>query len=82
MAALRIRWFASLVETTGVAEETLEVAPGQTVADAWRILGERHPALATVGFRPLAACDRGYARWDASLEGVAELAFLPPVSGG
>jgi molybdopterin converting factor small subunit len=32
--------------------------------------------------KPAAACDGIYAGWDRILDGVAEVAFLPPVSGG
>ncbi len=55
---------------------------GADVSALWSALVERHPALESTGFRPLVACDMEYAGWDASLEGVREVAFLPPVSGG
>ena len=82
MSDVRIRWFASLAETTGVADETLDMPPGSTVGDAWEALCGRHPALREIGYRPLVACDRVYARRDRVLDGVGEVAFLPPVSGG
>jgi molybdopterin converting factor small subunit len=55
---------------------------GSDVTDLWRDLLERHPTLADIGLRPLVACDMAYADWDTVLDGVGEVAFLPPVSGG
>lgn len=77
-----VRFFASLVELAGTAEETVEVAESAAVEQLWASLVERHPRLGGMGYRPLVACDRSYADWDAPLAGVAEVAFLPPVSGG
>jgi len=77
-----VRYFASLVERTGVEVESVEVAPGDDVAALWERLEKRHPKLEGIGFRPMAACDMEYTRWDRTLEGVKEVAFLPPVSGG
>ena len=52
------------------------------VEGLWALLLERHPALGELGFKPLVACDLDYADWDRKLDGVREVAFLPPVSGG
>lgn len=79
---LDVRFFASLVERTGLAEESVDVAPDADVTALWTLLVERHPGLADLSFRPLVACDLEYAEWDHSLAGVREVAFLPPVSGG
>ncbi len=79
---LQVRYFASLRECTGCAHESVEIDGGSDVAALWCELERRHPALAGIGFRPLVACDRVYAGWDETLEGVGEVAFLPPVSGG
>ena len=49
---------------------------------ALRQLVERHPRLAELSYRPLVACDLDYSDWDRPLQGVREVAFLPPVSGG
>lgn len=79
---ISVRYFASLVDRTGTASETIDVEPTTDVASLWKRLIEKHPRLAEVGIRPLVACDLEYAGWDRSLEGVKEVAFLPPVSGG
>jgi molybdopterin converting factor subunit 1 len=79
---IRILFFASLKERAGTAEEVVDLPDGADVAAAWNEAISRHPALREVRTRPAAACDMTYASWDTSLEGVAELAFLPAVSGG
>ena len=79
---IEVRWFASLAERTGVNSEIVDVPEGTDVAGLWRLLAARHARLAGTSYRPLCACDRTYASWDQSLEGVTEVAFLPPLSGG
>jgi len=79
---VQVRYFASLVERAGRSTETVAIEPGTDVQGLWRLLVERHPALGQVGYRPLVACDRSYADWESRLDGVGEVAFLPPVSGG
>ena len=79
---LEVRYFASLIDHTGMASESIEVDPGETIEALWGRLRERHPALESVGFRPLVACDMEYSPWSRPLDGVREVAFLPPVSGG
>lgn len=79
---IEVRYFASLADTTGVGRESVEVEAGADVRALWETLRRRHPALAETDYRPMVACDLEYAEWDRSLEGVREVAFLPPVSGG
>ena len=79
---VEVRYFASLVDLTGTPVETVEVPPGIDVTGLWSLLVARHPELARASFRPLAACDLEYADWGRGLDGVREVAFLPPVSGG
>jgi len=81
MSALRVRYFASLADGAGCGGEEFEVPAGADVAALWRLVVARHPDLARAA-RPLAACDLAWAPWDRGLDGVAEVAFLPPVSGG
>ncbi len=79
---IEVRFFASLVDSTGAARDRVELPAVSDVSALWRTLVERYPALETTRIRPLVACDMVYATWDASLDGVREVAFLPPVSGG
>ena len=77
-----VRFFASLADSTGAARDRVELPAGSDVSVLWGKLLERYPALETTRIRPLVACDMEYATWDANLDGVREVAFLPPVSGG
>jgi len=79
---LRVLYFASLKDRTGASEETIDIRDGADVAALWAALQERHPRLRDVTVRPLAACDMAYAPWERTLDGVREVAFLPPASGG
>jgi len=79
---VRVRYFASLVDRTGCSAESVEVQSGLDVAGLWESLCGRHAALRDLPFRPLVACDMRYSDWDDKLDGVEEVAFLPPVSGG
>ena len=79
---VEVRYFASLVQRTGCSSEKVELQDDADVSALWSLLEKRHPGLADLGFRPAAACDRSYVDWDRALDGVREVAFLPPVSGG
>ena len=79
---VQVRFFASLVDRTGCSEESVELSPAANVESLWAELVRRHPALAELSTRPMVACDQDYATWENSLDGVEEVAFLPPVSGG
>jgi molybdopterin converting factor small subunit len=79
---MEIKFFASLADAAGCVSESLEAGAAENVGALWRLLEQRHPALAEIGYRPLVACDLRYVQWDHDLEGVREVAFLPPVSGG
>lgn len=79
---IRVRFFASLVDRTGCAEERIELPPSADVARLWSALVQRHPELGRLAYRPAVACDLEYADWERDLGGVREVAFLPPVSGG
>ena len=77
--SVTVLYFASLRDAAGVASETLPV-PGSLPA-LYETLRERH------GF-PLArdrlrvAMDGEFVAWDAPPRDGAEIAFIPPVSGG
>jgi molybdopterin converting factor subunit 1 len=79
---IEVRFFASLVDRVGSTTDTVEIDPGESVEGLWNRLLRRHPDLATMNYRPMVACDMEYADWDRMLDGVREVAFLPPVSGG
>ena len=75
----RVLYFASLRDDAARPEET--VPAGGTLGDLYAALRERH------GFRWTqaqlrVAVDGAFARWDDPVRDGAEVAFIPPVSGG
>jgi molybdopterin synthase catalytic subunit len=75
------RLFARLREQAGTDLELVDLA-GSTVADVYRALRERHPALEPdLGLiRP--ARNQEFAEWSEAVADGDEVAFIPPVSGG
>lgn len=83
---VRVRYFASVRETVGVAQEEWTLPDAvRTVAQArdWLVgQGGRH-AAALASERPLRmACNQVMTDGTAALEPDCELAFFPPVTGG
>jgi molybdopterin synthase catalytic subunit len=72
-----VRLFAGLRERAGTGRRELELPAGARVADVWEALdlGDEPAGL-------LYAVDRAYAGPDAELGEGAEVALIPPVSGG
>jgi MoaE-MoaD fusion protein len=72
-----VRLFAGLRERAGTGRRELELPAGSRVSDVWGALGlgEEPPGL-------LYALDRAYAAPDTELTDGAEVALIPPVSGG
>jgi molybdopterin converting factor small subunit len=79
---VRLLAFASASDALGAAERDLELAPGDRVGDLKRVLLARFPALAPLLPRLAIAVDGEVAGDDRVLAGDAEVALLPPVSGG
>lgn len=79
--AVRIRYFARLRELAGVENESVQVAPGSTLADVYASLRGRHANLPdAAGVR--GAVNAEFAAWDVRVADGDEVAFIPPVSGG
>jgi molybdopterin converting factor subunit 1 len=79
---IHIRYFAALRETVGLADEDLELPAGADVAAARAALAERHPALAPLLGRCVAALNRAYVAPETALTPDDELVFIPPLGGG
>ncbi len=79
---VKVKYFASLVDSAGCEEESLEVEPTTDLEQLWRLLVDRHPQLGDLAYRPMVACDLEYSSWEEPLQGVREVALLPPVAGG
>lgn len=80
--SVRVLWFASLADLCGAHQENWSISPTETVTSLWERAVERHPDLAGRKQTLRVACDECWVDWNASLDGVREIAFLPPVSGG
>lgn len=78
----RIRLFAVAQQLADRRELTVELPDGATVADLRSALGAQVPALAALLPRMLFAVDAEYANDDCPLRADAEVACIPPVSGG
>jgi molybdopterin converting factor subunit 1 len=79
---LRVRLFARARDLAGAEALSLELPDGATVADLRRRLVEACPALAPLLPRCALAVDGEFADDALPLTEAAEVAVLPPVSGG
>lgn len=79
---MRVALFAGVAEAAGCREAEIEW-PGGTVADLRAALGRRWPAIAPLLARSAVAVGGRYAA-DGLVVGVgtADVAVIPPVSGG
>jgi molybdopterin synthase sulfur carrier subunit len=81
---IEVRYFAWVRERVGVPRETVETGAA-TVADLVAELKARGPGHASAFADTSAlrvAVDQELADFDASLAGVREVAFFPPMTGG
>lgn len=79
---VRLLAFASAADAVGGAEQDLELPTGTTVAGLRELLGARHPALLPLLSRLAIAVGGEIVGDDAAVTDGAEVALLPPVSGG
>jgi len=79
---IRLIAFASAADALGAGELDVELAAGATVEELRRWLEEHHPALRPHWPRLAVAVDGRLAGPGAELADGAEVALLPPVSGG
>ena len=79
---LTVRLFARLREVAGCGECACDVEAGASVADVWRALTLRYPALGPYGPSVSCALNADFAKMTAIVRDGDEVAFLPPVSGG
>lgn len=79
---VRCLFFASLQVAVGAREVDLELPEGSTLADLLATLEARHPALSAHRRSFRVALDGEFAELGARLSAGAEVALIPPVSGG
>ncbi len=75
---ITIRYFASLREQLGKAQEQIEPAAGMTALDAWKQANDGSVPPDNV----LVAVNQAYASLDTNIASGDEVAFFPPVTGG
>lgn len=79
--AITVLYFAGARDAAGAARETLAAAP-PTVGDLRRALAAAHPRLGRILERCRIAVDQEFAEDAAAIRDGAEVAVVPPVSGG
>jgi MoaE-MoaD fusion protein len=79
---IRVLGFATAADALGGGEVAVELEDGSRVGDLRRRLEAEHPALTPLWPRLAVAVDGHLAGADAALSDGAEVALLPPVSGG
>jgi molybdopterin synthase sulfur carrier subunit len=77
--SVTVLYFASLRDAAGVASESLPMPA--SLRSLYASLQSRH-ALPIAADRLRVAVDGAFCDWDAPLREGAEIAFIPPVSGG
>jgi molybdopterin synthase catalytic subunit len=77
-----VLFFAQARDRAGSARTEIELPDGSRVSDALAALERAHPALEPLWPHLAVAVDGRLTRPDAPLFAGAELALLPPVSGG
>ena len=79
---IRMRYFASLREITGLHEEALHIEDEASVLDVRGLLLKRYPALESVLERAVCAINHQYVTPETVLQEGDEIVFIPPVGGG
>ena len=79
---LRVRYFASIREFTGLKEEQLEVPEGSTAEALKRLVQGLHAALESQEGNILVAVNGSFVEPKQALKSGDEVALFPPVSGG
>lgn len=79
---ITVLFFAQARERAGAASAQLELPDAARVSDALAALARAHPPLEALWPHLAVAVDGVLARGEMQLRDGAELALLPPVSGG
>ncbi|MFO0797699.1 MAG: molybdopterin converting factor subunit 1 [Gemmataceae bacterium] len=79
---LTVHLFAAARDLAGAAALPIDLPDGSTVSDLRAALAARVPALAALLARSAVAVDHDFAENGHVLTAAAEVAVIPPVSGG
>ena len=76
--SIQIRYFASLKESVGRAEQQISIENAATIKEVWSKANPDRELPDNI----LAAINMDYAKLDAIVTDGDEVAFFPPVTGG
>jgi len=79
---MKLLYFASLADLVGRQQEEISPQAGWTLADLVRYLEGRFPDLQAVRGSYRVSADLQLVSEGQALDGVTEVALIPPVSGG
>lgn len=79
---VRVRMFALAAQLAGTDTVELELPDDATVATLRQRLGQEYPKLADVASHMMFAIDAAYAADSTKIAPGAQIACIPPVSGG
>ena len=82
MNHIKVLFFATLRDKTGVRSAELDLQPGSTIAELKTRLVVEYPNLRGLMEHCLASINHEYCFDESTIQGDAEVAFFPPVSGG
>ena len=76
--SIKVRYFASLKESIGRSEDSIQFEKIATVSDVWQKANQNKPVPENV----LAAVNMEYVNFNDAVKDGDEVAFFPPVTGG
>ncbi len=76
--SITVKFFASLRETIGKSDISLDTDNIATAADVWRIATDNYDPIGNM----LVAINMEYASLNETVKDGDEIAFFPPVTGG
>jgi molybdopterin converting factor subunit 1 len=82
MKHIKILFYATVREVTGISEFEIDLPDESTVIDLKTFLAERFPKITRAFPTIIAAVNQECVRDDYQLPHNSEIAFFPPVSGG
>src|SRR5258708_1812550 len=79
---ISILLFAGIAEAIGTRQLELELPDNTTVGDLLTLLADQHPDAASLLRQSFVSIDHEYAALERTVPPGAEIAIIPPVSGG
>lgn len=79
---VRLVYLGMLKDLAGKGTESVELPEGACVSDLWKVLVSNYPRFSNFSGSAAVAVNQEYAPGDTPLSEGAEVALLPPVSGG